>query len=47
MSITCLPFAFDFQSSSAAANAILKRQGVDVNGKKWKKAKVAVTAGGK
>jgi NitT/TauT family transport system substrate-binding protein len=32
---------------AVAANAILKRQGVDVNGKKWKKAKVAVTAGGK
>ncbi|HZC29532.1 MAG TPA: ABC transporter substrate-binding protein [Gaiellaceae bacterium] len=30
-----------------AADAILKKQGVDLTGKKWKKAKVQVTAGGK
>jgi NitT/TauT family transport system substrate-binding protein len=32
---------------AVAANAILKRQGVDATGKKWKKAKVSVTEGGK
>ncbi len=30
-----------------AADAMLKKQGLDLTGKKWKKAKVAVTAGGK
>jgi NitT/TauT family transport system substrate-binding protein len=32
---------------AVAANAILKKQGVDATGKKWKKAKVSVTEGGK
>jgi NitT/TauT family transport system substrate-binding protein len=30
-----------------AADAILKKQGVDIYGRKWKKAKVAITPGGK
>jgi NitT/TauT family transport system substrate-binding protein len=30
-----------------AADAILKKQGLDLTGKQWKKAKVTVTAGGK
>jgi NitT/TauT family transport system substrate-binding protein len=32
---------------AVAANAILKKQDVDATGKKWKKAKVSVTEGGK
>jgi NitT/TauT family transport system substrate-binding protein len=45
--ISKLPSGAYRDDLAKAAVAQLKRQGVDVNGKKWKKAVVKVTAGGK